>query len=81
MTVTEMRRLNKTCTYKVVELDDRDGFKSQPFSFEGCVFKHDITNSDIDSLISGKVILKGKPIESGKFLFYGLSIIEIIRYL
>lgn len=41
MTVTEMRRLGKSCTYKVVELDDRDGFKSQSFSFEGCVFKHD----------------------------------------
>lgn len=38
MTVTEMRRLGKSCTYKVVELDDRDGFKSQSFSFEGCVF-------------------------------------------
>lgn len=35
MTVTEMRRLGKSCIYKVVELDDKDGFKSQPFSFEG----------------------------------------------
>lgn len=81
MTVTEMRRLGKSCTYKVVELDDRDGFKSQSFSFEGCVFKHDITNSDADSLISGKVKLKDKPVRHRRFFFYGFSIVEIIKYL
>lgn len=88
MTVTEMRRLGKSCTYKVVELDDRDGFKSQSFSFEGCVFKHDITNSDADLLISGKVKimdrsvnLMDKPVRHRKFFFYGFSIIEIIKYL
>lgn len=88
MTVTEMRRLGKSCTYKVVELDDRDGFKSQSFSFEGCVFKHDVTNSDADSLISGKVKLKDKPVKlkdkpvrHRRFFFYGFSIVEIIKYL
>lgn len=67
MTVTEMRRLNKTCIYRIVELDDRDGFKSQSFSFEGCVFKHDITNSDADTLISGKVKLMDRPVRHRKF--------------
>lgn len=81
MTVTEMRRLGKSCTYKVVELDDRDGFKSQSFSFEGCVFKHDVTNSDIDTLISGEAKFKGKPRRNKRFLFYGFSIVEIIKYL
>lgn len=81
MTVTEMRRLGKSCTYKVVELDDRDGFKSQSFSFEGCVFKHDIANSDIDTLISGKVKFMDRTVRHRKFFFYGFSIIEIIKYL
>ena len=81
MTVTEMRRLNKTCIYRIVELDDRDGFKSQSFSFEGCVFKHDIANSDIDTLISGKVKIMDRPVRHRKFFFYGFSIIEIIKYL
>lgn len=81
MTVTEMRRLGKSCIYKVVELDERDGFKSQSFSFEGYVFKHDITNSDADTLISGKVKLMDRPVRHRKFFFYGFSIIEIIKYL
>lgn len=81
MTITEMRRLNKTCIYRIVELDDKDGFKSQPFSFEGCSFLHNKNSSDNDTLNSGKVMLKGKPIENGKFFFYGFSIIEIVRYL
>lgn len=81
MTVTEMRRLGKSCIYKVVELDDKDGFKSQSFSFEGCVFKHDVTNSDADTLISGKVKLMDRPVRYRKFFFYGFSIVEIIKYL
>lgn len=36
MTVTEMRRLGKSCLYKIVELDERDGFKTRPFSLEEC---------------------------------------------
>lgn len=81
MTVTEMRRLGKSCIYKVVELDDKDGFKSQPFSFEECVFKHDIANSDIDTLISGKVKFMDRPGRNKRFLFMGFSIVEIIKYL
>lgn len=80
MTITEMRRLGKSCTYKVVELDDKDVFKG-PFSFEGCVFKHDITNSDADLLISGKVKIMDRTVRHRKFFFYGFSIIEIIKYL
>lgn len=81
MTVTEMRRLGKSCLYKIVELDERDGFKSQSFSFEGCVFKHDITNSDADLLISGKVKIMDRTVRHRKFFFYGFSIVEIIKYL
>ena len=81
MTVTEMRRLGKSCLYKIVELDEKDNFKSQSFSFEECVFKHDIANSDIDTLISGKAKFKGKPGRNKRFLFYGFSIVEIIKYL
>lgn len=76
MTVTEMRRLGKSCIYKVVELDDKDGFKSQPFSFEGCVFKHDITNSDADTLISGKVKLMDRPVRHRKFSFMGFQLLK-----
>lgn len=81
MTVTEMRRLGKSCLYKIVELDEKDNFKSQSFSFEECVFKHDITNSDADLLISGKVKIMDRTVRHRKFFFYGFSIIEIIKYL
>lgn len=81
MTVTEMRRLGKSCLYKIVELDEKDNFKSQSFSFEECVFKHDIANSDIDTLISGKVKFMDRSGRNKRFLFYGFSIVEIIKYL
>lgn len=44
-------------------------------------FKHDVTNSDIDTLISGEAKFKGKPGRNKRFLFYGFSIVEIIKYL
>lgn len=81
MTVTEMRRLGKSCLYKIVELDEKDNFKSQSFSFEECVFKYDIANSDADLLISGKVKIMDRTVRHRKFFFYGFSIIEIIKYL
>lgn len=81
MTVTEMRRLGKSCIYKIIELDKQDIFKNLAFSFEECVFKHDITNNDIDTLISGKAKLMDKPVRHRKFFFYGFSIVEIIKYL